>query len=282
LDDHHNIYILDIKELNIKKFDQHGRYLLTIGKAGLGPGELSGLSSIFIANNELVAWCGQNNHFNYFDLNGKFRKSQLLSMRIDQVKCDSKGNIFGVRSAGEGEQTLVQLNENLLIKMEIDKRAWEPPKYYGVGLLYSLTKDNTIVVGNSKGYEDYEIKEFNSSGELIRLIRKEHRPMRVPREDIESLRKNNPLNWQIPDYLMPFSRIYTNEAGMIITAPYARRGEKKEMGFDIFDKMGKYLSHMLMDSYFYHCLWGNGRLYAIQENDDGYLVVRVYKLNWKI
>jgi hypothetical protein len=106
--------------------------------------------------------------------------------------------------------------------------------------------------------------------------------MRVPREDIESLRKNNPLNWQIPDYLMPFSRIYTNEAGMIITAPYARRGEKKEMGFDIFDKMGKYLSHMLMDSYFYHCLWGNGRLYAIQENDDGYLVVRVYKLNWKI
>jgi len=282
LDDQKNIYVLDKKENNIKIFDPNGHYLLTIGKPGLGPGELNGVTSIFIYNNEIVAWCRQDSHLKYFDLNGKFLKSSSILFGIGEVKCDSRGNLFGVRDAYEGDLALVQLNNNLSISKVIEKRDWEPPKYYGVGLIYTLKKDDTIVVGNNTSYNEYEIKVFSSGGELIKLIRKEHRPMRVPREDIALIQKNNPLNWEILDYFMPFSRIYTNETGMIIATSDVRRNVKNEMTFDIFNKEGKYLNKIIIKSYYYYCLWDNARLYTIEENDEGYFVVRVYKIKWNI
>jgi len=281
LDNKCNIYVLDNKELRIIKFDPQGQFLKIIGKPGAGPGELNGLTSIFITNNKLGAWCAQNNHLNYFDLNGEFLGSSISTVGISQLNCDSYGNLFGVISSPIKEEKLVLLEDDLSIKRIIDKRAFEQPKFYGVGLLYSLTKSKNIIVGNMSGIKDYKIKVFNYDGELIREIRKDHQPLRIPSEDIEIVRKNNIMNWEIPEYFMPFSRIYNNEKGMILVTAYTRRGKKNETGFNIFDKEGKYLADIIFKSYLYYCLWENGRLYTIEENEEGSLMVKVFKLKWK-
>lgn len=278
LDNQGRIYVLDSKESDIKKFDEKGRYIKTIGRPGLGPGELSGLSSIFVFCDQLVAWCSQYNRFVRFDLDGRLITSGSSPVHIIQVRCDSSGRIYGTTANFGETEVLVQLDRDAKFVRVIDRRPLEPPRFASVGLIYALGKNDEIVVGNHKDSADYFIKVFNPIGELTKLIRKEHDPIRIPSGERDFARRNNRLDWEIPDYYMPFSRICVNELGTIITVTYARRD--KETGLDFFDSQGQFISKRVLRSFFYYCLWDNGRLYTIEQNEEGYLVPKIYRVTW--
>lgn len=66
------IYVSDWRDNCIKKFSPDGKYILTIGRKGEGPGEFSGLYFIQIIDNQIVA--SEYNRRQFFDLDGNYLK----------------------------------------------------------------------------------------------------------------------------------------------------------------------------------------------------------------
>src|SRR4030042_4223918 len=58
VDDQGNIYVLDIQDGNIKKYAPDGKFVMTIGRKGQGPGELQGPMRIQMTpEKELLVVC---------------------------------------------------------------------------------------------------------------------------------------------------------------------------------------------------------------------------------
>jgi len=68
-----NIYVLDNKESNVKKFSSNGKFLKSIGKKGQGPGEMQQPSSCSISprNEILINDIAAKDYYLYiYDMNG--------------------------------------------------------------------------------------------------------------------------------------------------------------------------------------------------------------------
>ena len=84
-----------------------------------------------------------------------------------------------------------------------------------------------------------------------------------------------------PEYYEPFYRFYIDEEGRIIVNTHYRLVGDKENAFDILSPEGKFLATIQL-KYFSTCLWANKRLYAVEEDEGGFPVVKVYRVIWKI
>ncbi|MCP4726373.1 MAG: 6-bladed beta-propeller [bacterium] len=71
-----NIYILELGGCRIQKFDSTGKYLLTIGSKGQGPGEFLGTLKFDIDDNDNIYLCdSQNWRLQIFSPEGKYEES---------------------------------------------------------------------------------------------------------------------------------------------------------------------------------------------------------------
>jgi hypothetical protein len=57
LDEENNLYVLDSGNSNVVVFNNHGNFLRTIGKKGVGPGELDTPVYMDIFRNEIAVYC---------------------------------------------------------------------------------------------------------------------------------------------------------------------------------------------------------------------------------
>jgi hypothetical protein len=163
----------------------------------------------------------------------------------------------------------------------IAEKPWEEPRFYGVSLCYAIS-DGRIVVGNLETSHRYELKIYDGDGTLLRLIRKDHKPEHLESEEAARLKKNNPLNWEIPEFYMPFSGLEAAEEGRVIARERAFRGgdgEYDRIRISVFEATGKLYATQIIP-YYSKGLWANQRLYAIAKNNDGQEVVRVYRVSW--
>ncbi|MCP4724595.1 MAG: 6-bladed beta-propeller [bacterium] len=74
IDDEGNIFIMDMGAGHIKKYTPDGKYLMTIGEKGQGPGEFDYPMFININGNELICADGDG-RIHKFDTDGKFTKT---------------------------------------------------------------------------------------------------------------------------------------------------------------------------------------------------------------
>ena len=70
-----NLYVLDYKAVNIKKFDSSGRFIELIGRKGQGPGEFNTPLLLTIAGERLFVWDASTRKIMAFSLDGKYVKS---------------------------------------------------------------------------------------------------------------------------------------------------------------------------------------------------------------
>jgi len=69
-----NIYVSDLTNYRVQKFDKNGNYILTIGRKGQGPGEFQQPSSLCIDNKDRICILEQR-RIHIFDMGGQFKKS---------------------------------------------------------------------------------------------------------------------------------------------------------------------------------------------------------------
>jgi hypothetical protein len=145
------------------------------------------------------------------------------------------------------------------------------------------------------GHQDrgYDIFVYDFDGRPIRKIRKEYAPVPVPEAHKKEFRKQfeSPQFKDIlaklyfPDGMPPFIGFTSDEDGRLYVMTYEAGKQPGEFLFDIFNPEGVFILRKAIRVY--QNFMGmfvkvrNGRLYSVQEKENGYKEFIVSRLIWR-
>jgi hypothetical protein len=282
-DNEGNFYVADMEGDRILKYDSGGKYLLTIGREGQGPGEFRTLSvPRFDKDNNLYITDGGNRRISFFDKEGKFLRQMLMPESYENLYINSKGMIAATKTSS-GEETNVQktiflfslLDDKFNSIAEIYKDEIDLPlptgrdvssiaKYVGNILSkaafrpfikYAVADDDSIYFG----YPDkYEIHVYSPEGKLTRKIVRDYEPIPIGKKDKESFAKVASEEFSGPVFTDDLKKIAFEQIKYPKYKPAYQSFSLMENGwlavsvdsveseytlFDIFDQEGRYIAH---------------------------------------
>jgi len=273
VDKEENIYALDSGNCRVQKFDKNGKYLLTLGRKGQGPGEFMNPSAFYI-DREGALYVSDQMKIEVFDAAGEYLKNIPLENRIYEFIVTPEEHIIthSILRVDEG-------NKKALIKLDLEGKILEiMDEFTDVKAVQSKTDEGSTMTfkayhqynywpylypDGEHGFvyaypSDYKIFHMNTKGELRRIIQIEVAPSLISREEknfiINGIRKqterrgiqltNDALEaaCQFPPHRPFFNRILLDDSGRI----YVRKAgsvldRKVEAQLDIFNKDGFYL-----------------------------------------
>lgn len=286
-----NIYVTDEGEKHIRVFDRGGDYLLTIGRAGQGPGEFGRPTEIFItAENELRVIDPGRRQVHSYTTDGRYIESKKFETVYPmKVEMESKGNYYVMtfwREQGSraGGFDLLKLNPDLenvstLVKVAISNEAkreeFHPIPEFAVG------HDNCLVLGYAY---NYTFKVISPEGETTRIIEKKYDLIPIPDEvkrKAEEKIPESPIDW--PIHYLPFFNFFCDDLGRLFVITPGDDVAESIYDCDIFDPEGRFLCtipiKLMMTSIM--TLAGDN-LFVVDEDPEGNPVVKRFKMEWKI
>lgn len=297
VDDDENIYASDSKAAFIKIFDKSGNYLRTIGKKGQGPGEfLYPFQILIMPQGELMVNDMYQLRVHFFSLDGKFLRqfSSSTMTLFMRPRVDSEGHIIaGHVNVGDPiEAVLKKLDSDLNPVLTLATRpvVSKPPaiiEYFenwrSTSLVWDVATEDNIVWGV---FNKYEIFVNNPEGKLIRKIIREYDGIAITKNEEEKLIKdffgNFPVppqwNLKFPKVYPSFIRFTCDEEGRIFVQTYEKTEDEEEYYYDVFDSEGKYIVRTSLK--YRPQVWKNKKLYMIEENEEGFQMVKRYKVHW--
>ncbi len=286
VDKEEKIYVLDYTEAHVKVFDKNGQYLKMIGKKGQGPGEMASPFSVSITpNDEIMIQDLNNRRIIYLSLGGEFIKSlSTAEWIIVGSRTDSKGNIVAVVSNRQPDKQVIELkkfdtelNPIVSYRSYLSQRRSSAFNPFGPDISWTLTKNDYIICGYP---ENYELEVYDPEGNLIRKIHKDSKPVKVSSDEIEEAKKRlpGPLKLDIPKYHSAFRDLTADEEGRIYVRTWEKKGNSNGYYFDIFDSAGKFIVKIPLE--FKPVVWKNEKVYVIEEDENGFQVVKRYKVSW--
>lgn len=288
VDEEENVYILDFKESHIRVFNRSGEYIRTIGRKGQGPGEIQRAINIYItpANEILINDRGAR-YFHFITLGGKYIRS-IYQGRLSRPRVDTQNNIIArstiIDTAGvrfDLKKFDSELNElHTIFSYEYDVT----PKIYNVyppQCVWEVRSDDSIVWGYA---DKYELEILDRSGQVIRKIIKGYEPVEITEEEKQKWVKNNfgdrgipsdtKVNWN--KYHNAFQFLNIDDSGRIFVQSHKK--ESNGYYYDVFDAEGKYIANIPLRTR--PRVQKKSKLYTIEEDEEGYQVVKRYKVTW--
>ncbi len=286
IDEDENIYVADRKETKIKVFEKNGKFLRVFGNAGEGPGEIGRIYSIQInAKNELLVNDGRNRKLLFFTLEGEFIKSKdIKKFRPDRVYCDSKENYYVLNIALDPRPAhfeLLKFDSDLNLITTIAKMPVpDPSKPFNpfMPMFYCQVMDDDCLL---YGYpEDYELQIISPEGKVIKKIIKEYDPVLISEAEKEERQRD-----LLPGRKIKFSRYHSafvyfksDEEGRIFVLTWEKPDSGEKYSYDVFDSEGRYIAKIPLN--FGIAVMKKGKIYTIEEDEDGYQFVKRYKVTW--
>ncbi len=286
-DDSGRIFVLDYIEAELRIFDQAGKHIRTVGRKGQGPGEFMAPISLGITDNDTVMVYDLINHrISYFSPGGEYMSSfSTADMIMTGSDVDAQGNIMGlVFTSGPGEQILElkrfdKRKNTLASYLTITKKGREATgNPLGPDFYWTRYLADHVICGYSK---TYELFIYDLDGNIVRTIKHQYIPVRIAPEEIAALKKRLPVavDVQAPKYHSAFQGITADEEGRIFIATWERSNSGKGYLYDVFDSTGSFVT--LIELEYPPRLWKDSRLYTIEEDRDGYLLLRRYAVIWQ-
>jgi hypothetical protein len=291
VDDEENLYVPDTRACNIRVFDKNGNPLRTIGRRGEGPGELIHPSEIQILSQEqIVVTAQQSLHF--FSLQGEFlRRVNTSSVGFVKPIFNTRGEIIAGQRIrwDEGSRVLSIFDSELNVMRTLATRPlltrrpkvnyWEMRWSYNP-LVWGVIKDDRIVWGDRA---NYEIHFISSEGHHLKTITKDYKAREMTEEDEKRLLDEwfdgNPpppgYTFEFPKYFPAFHNFVCDEEGNLFVQTWEETEDGIGVNFDLFNTEGKYLARMPLKLRNYTLK--KGKLYTIEEDEDGYYCVRCYR-----
>ncbi|MCK4647232.1 MAG: 6-bladed beta-propeller, partial [Candidatus Aminicenantes bacterium] len=247
-----SIYVADMSNYRIQKFDRSGNYIQTFGRQGQGPGEFELPTKIRISETTGNIYVKDQAYgIEIFDKHGTHIKGFQIKKSFSDFRLDEDGNIIGIfRTGSDLNYTNSVCKVNLQGEI-VETYAEFPYNQYARrsprgGIVTSTTgweKKSLISKINNQifvyGYsEKYDLSVIDKNGQLLYKITKEEPFRKFPAAKRRRLKEMNLGDFQ-PFYYSIFSdnkgRIYVQ------TNKTWREEDVKLKEVDIFSKDGYFL-----------------------------------------
>jgi hypothetical protein len=299
IDDEGNLYILDELAGNIKVFDQKGDFLKTIGKKGQGPGELGMPISLAITPNQniIVNDMGQRKIL-FFDKEGNYLKQFSIADKFlfFGPMVTSTGDLIASHTIPQDNPVteLTKFNQELEPLLTFTSIPVDKPPAVNIfvarslsSLRWTLTDNDEIIWGDIKNPE-YELYVHNQDGTLIKKITRNYDPLPITAEDKDKLieetfgQSSMRDQWDVrfPDTYPPYMGFSTDDEGHILVRRYEKQENEQGGLVDIFDSDGRYMAQVRLKMN--PLIFKKGHMYTIEEDEEGFRVVKRYKVNWNM
>jgi hypothetical protein len=295
-----NIYAIEFKEKHVRVFDRNGIYLRTVGHPGQGPGEFNEPVGVHVNSaGEVMVTDGATRSVKYFSSDGIYLRQYLLKtsypMAIDygaqdvfyimDFSMEPPGFKLSRLDSRTGETSLLA---SWAMPMPDPKRA----SIFDPIMSFDVMPDDRLLYGCPT--DGYEIRIFSPDGRLERRILKDwdRRPITSKEQDalLSEVNKRFPsgqVHLEFPECHPPYRVVRSDDSGRIIVHAYSKfaadPSQKTESHFDIFDPEGRYLASF---SYPFQTLiekpmvWGAGKFYTVEQDEEGYLYIARYAVEF--
>ncbi len=259
-----NIYIADERNYEIRKFDNMGNYLLSIGKKGEGPGEIIHLTNIEIdSKNNVYVLDRSLKRISIFDCNGEFVNSFNFNLWANNLLINSKdelqvvgeknGNIFHVFN----EKGILLYSFGKPIKSPIKEienfQALRSPTVVFMDELNNLYHTNPF---------KYEIIKYNSKLKLAEII---DRDIVFPEPEIMKRISKSGAIQIIPMLRAGYTSIIKldNDILAIFLFMESKNSERPIEFVDFYNSEGKFLGSFNIPDSFFIAKFANDKFYAV-------------------
>jgi hypothetical protein len=307
-DDEGNFYITDWDRRRIQKYNPEGKFLLTIGKQGQGPGEFGNLSiARFDSRNRIYVTDISNQRIHFFDPSGNFLEQIKIPDAFENLYINSQGKYVcsHTREAASEyggmafklEWGIFDSQFKLISEFTSQVKDQKPPegrdatsiaKFMG-GLLsdmafkpqpYYVVSDNDLVYFGIP--EKYVIDVYSPEGKKLRSIERDYDPIEITKKDKGQFEKTVGEG-----FLRRDSEENKKEAYKFIKYPKYKPAYSSfalmENGwlavvveyiqaeytlFDLFDQDGIYIGHFKAEIPAEYLFFKNGKAYAVATEND--------------
>ncbi|MCJ7579585.1 MAG: 6-bladed beta-propeller [Candidatus Aminicenantes bacterium] len=288
VDEKENIYIINYagSEMQIKVFDRLGTYIRSIGRMGQGPGEFTQASRLQITpNNELMVLDTNSSKLIYFSLDGDFlRRAPFLGVRASNVQVNSNGNYFFFSAEYQGQrvsEAIYAANKLELFGPDLNFIKLIAKDEYrdihgSIAPPWMIIRFPSIDLAICGFSETYELQIYDLNGHLVQKIFKDFDPVEI--DEYEKEKRDWTRAKGLPKYFPAFEDLSVDEEGRIYVQTFERQMDKDEFYFDVFEPDGKYIAKIPLKTFPEY--WKNGKMYTFEEDENGYLYIKRYKVAW--
>jgi 6-bladed beta-propeller protein len=307
VDDDGHIFMLNSRGESgfVFKFDEKGRFVVSFGNKGQGPGEIQAALPGFlllIENEIIVADVSKMLVFNreggFLREMSKVRPSMLSIIPLSNGCFLVKERVRDEADPAVQHVALRLYDPAFRIKTELS-RVTRPNPSKGKGwsailpyINYYLYKDR-IFEGTSEG--GYEIRVYDLDGRLLRRIRKDFIPVSVTGDDKGRLMQrfsslSDTYRIFAPDSFPAYQRgFFADSKGRLFVMTHEKGGGPREFIYDIFNPEGAFIGRISLDNMSFArsldlplpVLEKNGNLYCVREKESGFKELIVYGMTWR-
>jgi len=303
-----NIYVLDIEEQTIKKYNPKGKHIKNISRAGQGPGEfeyprhicISELGNIYVADIF-------ERKIEVFNLEGEYQRALNLK-NLDEISFTRNQElIIGAKYPEKGKKDEIQYSYRV---GKYDQQKNEILDFYSQEQLrtarvsdgtftfefplfvrWDINSQNHIVIATAN---KYEMNVFTPEGRLLSKFDLDRKPIPVKDEDKRKISEilkrirvglgiDDPEIRKIVEYYPVFNCICIDEKDRIWIEhyePFWRDKPRTETSYDVFAPDGKFLfSTQINQNVFRQPVFKNGYIYTLARDESGY--VKALRLKMK-
>jgi|GEM_PF-3761234 len=276
IDENGFTYLYDRKGSAVFVFNDQGKYIRKIGRAGSGPGELDGVSEIEVAHHHLYALGSAGMRIHVFDEAGIYKNTLKTPGTLSSLRVNETG-LFFARLFDRQSYRIIHFGPDKNILRSFGKENWEKPRFWQNILSYEISPTGDVIVGDSSNYKFFV---YSVDGRQKKTITKNIRPIKIPISELNYLKNKNAGLFEIPIYYDPFWLLFVDDEGRIIVNTHIFLAGPEKAFYDLFSPEGKYLSSFSLD-YYKKLIWKGNHLYAVSEDYEGFPIVKVFKVRWK-
>ena len=299
VDKNEDIYVFDIKNKNVIKFDKSGNYITKFGSKGSGPGEYQYSTGSIISGNKIIVPDQMSKKLVIFDKNGEFIKDIKFTSNFPSSFMPFSNNRFIGKNSGEekiSNQLHYQMNFSLYDeKFNLIKKLWySSVKMNGSEMDQILetldklsekvpyyTTNNSNIYFAHKSKNNYEIKKFDSKGNLILTIKKNHRKISRTKDEKRIILEKHKMQNQGDVYVTPPSKDdlkYKDSIIRLLIDKYKRlwvQVSKNDKNFntniydyyDLFSETGIFLNTVTIEKEKDEFMFFNDKMYTFYGKD---------------
>lgn len=301
------IFIMDWGDTCIKAYDDQGRYLRTVGREGVGPGEFS--TPVYMAlssDGKIFLMDGRNQRVVVFSTAGDYLGGFRVMGFHSNMKADGKNRLYFQRQT-RGEEVKVlnswqELDVETFVKRtdENGEGLFSFGPFLGEKDRVKKTETGTMQLGtfnkvtwdvDRAGYlyqgfnDEYVLHVFDPDGKKVLSFGREYTPVKNPRAKGRAGAQR---------YMPPYvPRWILDEEGNLWIEIYTEveerneedesRGEQEKprlITYDVFSPQGDYLKQVIFPHRIYHL--SNGKICSIVSTEEGFRVVKRFMIkDWK-